>query len=250
MSASLRIENLRKSFGGIVVTNDLTLNVPRGSLTAVIGPNGAGKTTLFNLVTGHLRPDSGAIYLDEAEITGRSPISIVKAGVGRAFQVASLFPSFTGRDALAASAAAGAGKLTNCWSRFPDDEARNRADELVQLVGLGHCADRPCGLLSHGDQKMLDIAIALSLSPKLLLLDEPMAGMGREERHAMTDCMRRLRLQHDVTLLFIEHDMDVVFSLAESVCVLQQGAKVAEGPPSVVRSDANVIKAYLGSDFE
>ena len=250
MSASLRITDLSKSFGGVVVTNKLNLDVPGGSLTAIIGPNGAGKTTLFNLITGKLKPDAGQILLDDVDLTGRSLLSIVAAGVGRAFQVANLFPTFTVRDAIAASIGAKRGRLAKLWSTFPEPELAARADKLVELVGLSEVTDRVCGTLSHGDQKLLDIAMALAMDPKLLLLDEPMAGMGKEERQAMMACIKRLWSGGGVTLVFIEHDMDVVFSLAQSVCVLQQGTKIASGSPAEIRKHPDVIRAYLGSDFE
>ena len=250
MSASLKIKELSKSFGGVVVTNKLNLDVPAGSLTAIIGPNGAGKTTLFNLITGKLKPDAGQILLDNVELTERSLLSIVAAGVGRAFQVANLFPTFTVRDAIAASVGAKRGHLAKPWSTFPEPQLAARAEELVELVGLFDVADRVSGTLSHGDQKLLDIAMALALDPKLLLLDEPMAGMGKEERQAMTACIKRLWSGGGVTLVFIEHDMDVVFSLAQSVCVLHQGTKIASGPPAEIRKHPDVVRAYLGSDFE
>lgn len=250
MSASLSIRGLSKRFGGVVVTKELDLDAPSGSLTAVIGPNGAGKTTLFNLISGTLRPDAGRILLDDAELVGRSPLAIVSAGVGRAFQVANLFPTFTVREAIAGSVGAKRARLSRPWSSFPDAELLARADEIAALVGLTRVADRVGSTLSHGDQKLLDIALALALDPRLLLLDEPMAGMGHEERVGMTDCIRRLWSQGGMTVVFIEHDMDVVFALAERVCVLQQGAKIAMGTPDEIRRHPDVIKAYLGNDFE
>lgn len=250
MSGSLDIQNVVKRYGGIVVTNDLSIHVPSGSLSAIIGPNGAGKTTLFNLITGVVRPEEGSIRVDGQELTGLSPTAIVRSGVGRAFQVASLFPTFTVIETLAACIAVHDGKLTRIIGNFPPLSVTQRARALADLVGLGDIVDRISGTLSHGDQKLLDIAIALANKPKVLLLDEPMAGMGHDERQAMVGCIKRLWREEGTTLLFVEHDMDVVFGIAQHVVVMQLGAKIAEGTPQEVRTNPAVVKAYLGENFQ
>lgn len=248
MSASLELKNVQKKFGGVVATNDLSLSVPKNSLTAIIGPNGAGKTTLFNIITGHLKPDSGSISLDGESIVGLSRMALVKKGIGRSFQIASLFPTFRVLDTVVSSMSAGEDRLRNPFARGRSADLVRSADEIVEIVGLGDRRSSLSSQLSHGDQKLLDIAIAMALKPRILLLDEPMAGMGREERRLMTECMQRLHKQFGLTLIFIEHDMDVVFSVAETVGVLQQGRIIAHGEPAYVRNHPDVIKAYLGSE--
>lgn len=250
MSGSLEIKNVFKRYGGIVVTNDLSIHVPPGSLSAIIGPNGAGKTTLFNLITGVVKPEKGLISLGGKELTGMSPTAIVRSGVGRAFQVASLFPTFTVIETLAACIAVHDGKLKRIIGSFPPLSLMQRARELAGLVGLSAVVNRVSGTLSHGDQKLLDIAIALASKPKVLLLDEPMAGMGHDERQSMVSCIQRLWKEEGTTLLFVEHDMDVVFGIAQHVVVMQLGTKIAEGTPTEVRSNPAVIKAYLGENFQ
>ncbi|MSP03988.1 MAG: ABC transporter ATP-binding protein [Acetobacteraceae bacterium] len=242
----LKVENLVKSFGGVAATRDVTLDFPAGSLTAVIGPNGAGKTTLFNLITGHLKPDSGKILLDGENIVGLSPAQVVHRGLGRAFQVASIFPSLTVLEAMTAAVTSHQGVSGNMWRRFPTDAAQNRAKEHLELLGLADVGGLLSKNLSHGDQKLLDIGLALALEPKVLLLDEPTAGMGPEERWAMIEKVQALWRLGGMTLVFIEHDMDIVFKIAQTVRVLRYGAVLAEGAPDEIRNNEAVIDAYLG----
>lgn len=249
MTARLELKGLSKSFGGLTVTNEVSLAFEPGSLTAVIGPNGAGKTTLFNLVTGRLRPDRGQVLLDGVNLVGREPGAIARAGVGRAFQIASLFPSFTVAESLAAAVASHEGALGRMWGRFPGTHAAERARHVMSLTGLEGLAGRGCATLSHGDRKLLDIALALALQPKILLLDEPTAGMGREEAQAMISRIHQVWKQEKLTLIFIEHDMKLVFGLAQTVRVLRQGSVLAEGTPEEIRRHPAVIEAYLGSEF-
>jgi branched-chain amino acid transport system ATP-binding protein len=243
----LRIENLHKSFGGVHATRDVTLDFAPQSLSAIIGPNGAGKTTFFNLITGRLVPDSGRILLEGEDLVGRSPVEIVRRGVGRAFQVASIFPSLTVEEALTAAVLSHRQEAGRMFSRFPPAAARVRAHEVMELVGMTGVAGVASRNLSHGDQKLLDIALALALEPRVLLLDEPTAGMGPEERWQMIDKVRRLWQAEKMTLIFIEHDMDIVFKIAETVRVLVYGAVLAEGTPEQIRSHPRVIEAYLGT---
>jgi branched-chain amino acid transport system ATP-binding protein len=247
MSARLTLVELSKHFGGVAATERVSLDFAPGSLTAVIGPNGAGKTTLFNLIAGRIKPDAGQILLDGQNIAGLREAAIVRRGIARAFQIAGIFPRFTVADSVASAVLAQRRQSHVAFRRFPLPAAAERAREIIDLVGLGASAGQLAQQLSHGDQKLLDIALALALEPKVLLLDEPTAGMGREERWQMIDKVYALWQRRKMTLVFIEHDMDIVFKIAQSVRVLRYGRVLAEGPPEQVRDDPAVIEAYLGS---
>ena len=246
----LTIENLRKSFGGVVAMNGVSLHFDAGSLTAVIGPNGAGKTTFFNLITGAFRADAGRVMLGGEDLAGLHAPEIVRRGIGRAFQIASIFPSLTVREAILGAVNAHRGWYAKLRRRFPLAEARSQADEVMELVGLQARAATLSGNLSHGDQKLLDIALALALQPRVLLLDEPTAGMGSEERWQMIETVYQLWQRKPLTLIFIEHDMDIVFKYAQTIRVLSYGKVLAEGKPDEVRRNPLVIEAYLGAHFE
>jgi len=246
----LRVEHLSKSFGGVAAIADVSMDFPEGSLTAIIGPNGAGKTTFFHLISGALRPDSGRILLGGEDVAGLPAPELVARGVGRAFQVAQLFPTMTVEHALRAALMAHDGYSANMLRRFPMPQTRERAWEAMELLGLQAKAGTVSGNLSHGDQKLLDIALALVLRPKVLLLDEPVAGMGPEERSQMIDTVHRLWLRGGLTLVFIEHDMDIVFRIAQNVYVLSYGKLLAHGTPDEIRSNPLVIEAYLGAPQE
>ena len=246
----LRLNGISKSFGGLKATDDLSLDFKAGSLSAIIGPNGAGKTTLFNLITGRLVPDAGTIELDGENITGRSPAEIVHRGIARAFQVASVFPTMTVSEQMQAAVLAHRRRIHDAWKPFGQEGAQSRADELIELLGLGSRAHLRASQLSHGDQKLLDIGLALALEPRVLLLDEPTAGMGPDERWQMIERVQRLWQAGGMTLVFIEHDMDIVFAHAQTVRVLYYGGLLAEGTPEQIRSNQAVIDAYLGHGFE
>jgi len=246
----LKIEHLRRSFGGVAAIDDVSLEFQPGTLTALIGPNGAGKTTLFNLVSGALRPDAGRILFDGEDLCALSRAAIVRRGIGRAFQVASLFPSLSVEDSLMGALLAHRGQASAVHRRFPLPETRRRAGEAMELLGLSGKAGTLARNLSHGDQKLLDIALALVLQPRVLLLDEPTAGMGPEERWLMIDRVRRLWQSEQMTLVFIEHDMDIVFRIAQSIRVLCYGKVLAEGAPAEIRANPAVIEAYLGAPLE
>ncbi len=250
MTARLTITGLIKRFGGVIATNDVSMEFPPGSLTAIIGPNGAGKTTFFNLITGKLKPDAGQIRLDGIDIAGRPEAEIVRLGIGRAFQVASIFPRFTVEEALTAAVLSHRRQTGSLFHRFPLPDATKRAREVMALTGLEHAAATPSRFLSHGDQKLLDIALALALEPQVLLLDEPTAGMGPDERWKMIERVQRLWTEVGMTLVFIEHDMDIVFKIAQTIRVLRYGAVLAEGTADEIRANQAVIDAYLGTSLE
>jgi branched-chain amino acid transport system ATP-binding protein len=244
----LEVRSLSKSFGGVRATDNVTLDFADGSLTAVIGPNGAGKSTFFNLITGALRPDAGQILVQGVDMVGRTPADIVRHGIGRAFQVASIFPSLTVQETMLAAVCADQRFAGVLHRRFPLAETRDRAEHAMEMLGLTNKRNRTAATLSHGDQKLLDIALALVLDPKVLLLDEPTAGMGPEERWRMIDKVREFWETQKITVVFIEHDMDVVFKIAPRIVVLCYGRILATGTPDAIRNNSAVIEAYLGAE--
>jgi branched-chain amino acid transport system ATP-binding protein len=248
MTACLEIHKVNKRFGGLVAICDVSLHFPPSCLSAIIGPNGAGKTTLFNLITGRIRADSGRILLNGEDLVGKRPGDIARRGIGRAFQVASLFSTFSVRDSLAAAVLSHRRRLADPFAAFPPADAIERANEVMVLAGLQQHSGRLASSLSHGDQKLLDIALALALEPSVLLLDEPTAGMGRDEARLMMERVQRMWEAEKITLIFIEHDMDIVFGIAQTVHVLRYGALLAEGTPQEVRKHPDVVEAYLGSE--
>lgn len=244
----LELQNISKSFGGLKATQDVSVNFPAGSLNAVIGPNGAGKTTLFNQITGRLTPDTGKVMFDGQNLVGRSSLSVTRAGVVRAFQVAALFPTLTVRESLAAAVTSRRKGSWEMFGRFPSRPAEKRADEIAEMLGMEDRLHVVSKELSHGDQKLLDIGLALALDPKVLLMDEPTAGMGPDERWRMIDKVHALWKSQNLTIVFIEHDMDIVFKIAQTIHVLCYGALLASGTAAEIRANQNVIDAYLGSD--
>ncbi|AMV48325.1 ABC transporter ATP-binding protein [Paraburkholderia caribensis] len=243
----LEVKNLAKSFGGVKATNDVSLNFPDGSLSAVIGPNGAGKTTFFNLISGRIRPDEGQVMFEGTDLVGLPSHEVARRGIVRAFQVASLFPSLTVRASLEAALTSHQGHTWRMFSRFPTRDATRSADEIIETLGLQKRAHHPSGTLSHGDQKLLDMGLALALQPKVLLLDEPTAGMGPDERWKMIDKIHALWAAEKLTIVFIEHDMDIVFKISQTVAVLRYGTLLAQGTPEEIRLNPDVVEAYLGT---
>ena len=244
----LSIQNLDKHFGGVHATRNVSIEFPQGSLTAIIGPNGAGKTTFFNLISGAFRPDAGRIVFDGQDIVGKSSLEVVRLGMVRAFQVAAIFPSLTVSEAITAAVTS---YLQGSWTflrRFPVPETRARTAEIIELLGLEDKASTLSRNLSHGDQKLLDIGLALAMEPKVLLLDEPTAGMGPDERWRMIGKVQHLWEVKKMTVLFIEHDMDIVFKIAQKIHVLKYGAVLAQGTADEIRRNQDVIDAYLGAD--
>lgn len=250
MEPILQLKSVNKAFGGLRVTNELNFSVFPGEISAIIGPNGAGKTTLFNQITGHLLPDSGEILLNGQNIVGSSPQAIVKMGMGRAFQIASIFPEETVLDNIKAASLSNLNQTLKFWRPAKVfKRATDSAYAILTSLGLENQADRLAFELAHGDQKLLDIAIALALEPTILLLDEPTAGMSPEERVQTRKMIGEIRKKYDLTLVFIEHDMDMVFDIAQIVRVLQQGSLLAEGTPEEIQQNSEVVSAYLGEEL-
>ena len=241
----LQIESLTKSFEGFVAVNGARLEVEQGEVVAVIGPNGAGKTTLFHLITGQLAPDSGSIRFEGKEISGTAPHRICRMGIARSYQVVNLFSRQSVFENVQVAVLARRGKTFSLF-RPSATMAVEETREILQSVGLGDKADRICGMLSHGDQKVLEIAIALGSRPRLLILDEPTAGMSPEETAQTLALMKRLVAEFGLTILFCEHDMGMVFSIADRIMVMQQGQTIVEDTPEAVRSNLQVQEAYLG----
>ena len=250
MTGLLQLDEVHKAFGGLTVTNGVSLAVQAGEIAAIIGPNGAGKTTLFNQITGHLAPDAGRILFADQDLVGLSPQKIVARGLARSFQIASLFPDETVLNNVRAACLSRLNQTRRLWRPLQNfKQATDEAYAVLENLGLGGQAERLAFELAHGDQKLLDIGIALVLKPKLLLMDEPTAGMSPEERHLTRDMIKKLWAQYDLTLVFIEHDMDMVFGIADTVMVLQQGTLIARGTPDEIRANRDVITAYLGEEI-
>jgi branched-chain amino acid transport system ATP-binding protein len=241
----LRVEAVSKSFDGFMAVNQANLAVEDGALVAVIGPNGAGKTTLFNLITGQLKPDTGKILFGEEEIGGLAPHEICKRGIARAFQIANIFPRLTVFENVQVAVLSQQRRSLNLFHPA-QNLAVEETSSILASAGLLNQARRLAGALSHGDQKVLEIAIALGSQPKLLILDEPTAGMSPEETAATMELVKRLAQTRGITILFCEHDMDIVFSVAQSIMVMRQGRTIIQGKPEEVRQNREVQEAYLG----
>ncbi len=246
MTALLELEGLARYFGALGAVNGVSLSVGEHERRAIIGPNGAGKTTLFNMITGQVAPTRGRVLFGGRPITGLPPHRIARQGISRSFQRNNLFPRLPVRENLRLAAAAGGRgsyDLFGSIARLAEPLARAR--EVAAAVGLADRLDDQAGRLSYGEQRQLEIGVALATSPRLLLLDEPTAGMSPEETHRMTRLLAGL--PREVTILIIEHDMDVVFSLADRITVLHYGEVLVEGAPEAVRRDPRVYEVYLGT---
>ena len=241
----LEVRGLSKSFGGFRAVSDVDLAVAEGEIAAVIGPNGAGKSTLFNLITGHLRPSAGSVFVDGRDVTGVAPHKICGMGLGRSFQRTNIFPKLTVLENVRAALLAHRGQGLNLWSRA-NRLCGGEAETLLASIGLAGQVDAVAGTLSYGNQKQLELGIALASDPKILLLDEPTAGMSASETHETMALIARIARERGLTLLFTEHDMAVVFSIAQRIAVMHQGRVIAHGDPAAVRADAQVRRVYLG----
>ncbi|CAN5702996.1 ABC transporter ATP-binding protein [soil metagenome] len=241
----LQVDGLHKAFGGVQAVEDVSFAVSAGELLALIGPNGAGKSTCFNMLNGQLAPDSGVVRLSGRDIVGRSPRAIWRLGVGRTFQITATFSSLSVRENVQMALYSHAGKLRSLLSRF-GAALRAEADALLQQVGMLDQAERICGVLAYGDLKRVELAMALANQPRLLLMDEPTAGMAPKERVALMELTARLARAQQIAVLLTEYDMDVVFSQADRIIVLDRGRLIAGGLPADVRANPDVQAVYLG----
>jgi branched-chain amino acid transport system ATP-binding protein len=243
----LETRGLSKSFGGVRAVSGVDLAMPKGEIRALIGPNGAGKTTFFNMLTGQLRADAGSVLFKGERLSGLPPYAVWRRGVSRTFQITATFATLTALDNVRVARLSHTGKtysLLEAASRLQAPEAR----ALLDQVGLLEQADRVAGVLAYGDLKKLELAVALANDPEVLLLDEPTAGMAPAERGALMALTERIARARGLTVLFTEHDMDVVFAVADRIMVLHQGRVIADGPPAQVRADAQVQRVYLGEE--
>jgi branched-chain amino acid transport system ATP-binding protein len=244
----LEVKNVTKRFGSLIAVRDVSLTVPKGELRAVIGPNGAGKTTFFNLISGFFPPSAGTIAFDGRDITALPAHQRVALGMARTFQITEIFPELTLFENVRIAAEVADGYRLRPWiSRAERTRIARHVEEMLELAGLGAKSGRLVGELAHGDQRAAEIAMALALRPRLLLLDEPTAGMGDQETYAMTQLIRRLHRAGNLTIVLIEHDMRVVFHLADRITVLDQGNFLADGTPDEIAGNEAVQAAYLGS---
>ena len=243
----LRLEHLSKSYGALRVTEDVSLDIAPGELHAIIGPNGAGKTTLVHQISGLARSNAGKILFDGADVTARTMAERVRLGLARSFQITSILPGFTALENVAIAVQARSGSSFRFFASARRDPLLSEpARELLARFGLGGRADVPAALLSYGEKRQLELAVALATDPKLLILDEPLAGTSHDESRAVVEILRGLKGR--MTILLIEHDMEAVFSLADRVSVLVYGRLIATGTPAAIRADAQVRAAYLGEE--
>ncbi len=243
----LSARGLTKRFGGLAAVNDVSLDLWRGRIHAVIGPNGAGKSTLTNLLSGDLPPTAGTVTLDGADVTGRAPEAIARAGLGRSYQKTNIFLPFTVWENVRLAAQSRAQHPARWLHRATGFAATNaRAGRALELAGLAPRRDAIAGTISHGEQRQLEIAMTLATEPRVLLLDEPLAGMGTAEAERLVDLLQRLKADH--AMLLVEHDMDAVFALADRLTVMVNGQVIASGTPPEIRADAGVQAAYLGEE--
>ena len=248
--ALLQAHRLVKRFGALTATDEASLEVRAGETHALIGPNGAGKTTLIHQISGALAPDGGGLFFDGEDVTALSMPQRVRGGLVRSFQITSIYRRFTVLDNVVLAVLARRPAVPSWWRPARADEAAYAdAEAMLALVGLTAMADRVAGALAHGEQRQLELALALAARPRLLLLDEPMAGMGPDESARMVELLSALKAQR-LTLLLVEHDMDAVFRLADRVSVLVSGRVIATGTPDEIRNDAAVRQAYLGDEVE
>jgi branched-chain amino acid transport system ATP-binding protein len=246
MTALLQVRGLTRSFGGVRAVDGVSFDLGRGELLALIGPNGAGKSTCFNMINGQLRPDAGEVLLDGENIIGKKPRDIWRLGVGRTFQIAATFHSMTVIENVQMALISHAGKTFRAWTPAAS-HFRDEAQALLAQVGMEAHAANPSSVLAYGDVKRVELAIALANRPKLLLMDEPTAGMAPRERNELMALTKRLVVANDIGVLFTEHSMDVVFAVADRMIVLARGRLIAEGSGEAVRDNPKVREVYFGS---
>ena len=247
----LEVRGVSKQFGSLVAVRNVSLNVPAGQLRAVIGPNGAGKTTFFNMISGAVQPTSGSVQFDGRDVTQVAPWRRVALGMARTFQITEIFPELAVAENLRIAVETASGLRLRPWiGRSAARAVARHVEEMLVLTGLASKSGRLVGELAHGDQRVAEIAMALALRPRLLLLDEPTAGMGEQETFEITQLIRRLHRDRALTIVLIEHDMRVVFHLADRIAVLDQGRLIGDGTPQQIAADAAVQSAYLGQPAE
>ena len=240
----LKTQNLTKRFGGLTAVNRVTLEIEEGKITSIIGPNGAGKTTFFNLLTGFYKPDEGRIFFKNEDITRLPVYKIIRKGISRSFQVLQLFEDFTVMENVWIGVQAGKGYGKELFSSSEFQDVKEKTVEMIEKIGLSDRMDTPIRYLSHGERRIVDVIISLTSNPELLLLDEPMAGLASEERVKMSGFIKEL--SKDLTIVVVEHDMDVVFSISDKIAVMHQGRLIAVGSPEEIRQNEQVQQAYLG----
>ncbi len=250
MQALLSVTALGKSFGGVRAVKAVTFDVAAGEMVALIGPNGAGKSTCFNMLNGQIRPDTGSIAFAGRELVGMAPRDVWRLGVGRTFQITATFASMTVRENVQLTLLSHHRRLNSPLASALRTQFVEQADEALERVGMRDQAERPASILAYGDLKRLELAVALANDPRLLLMDEPTAGMGPAERIALMALTSAIAKEKRIAVLFTEHDMDVVFGHADRVMVLDRGELIAEGSPALVRSNQRVRAVYLGSRAE
>jgi branched-chain amino acid transport system ATP-binding protein len=244
----LRMDNVSRHFGNLKAVDGVTFEMHAGEMRAVIGPNGAGKTTFFNLISGLLPPTSGHVIFEGENITEQTIVDRVAKGIIRTFQITEILPDLSVFENIRVGVETAAKLNSKPWiSRSERAAVKERVVELMEIVNLADKANRTVGELAHGDQRVVEVAVALSGRPRLLLLDEPTAGMGDTETDHMVDLVRRLHQDQNMSILFIEHDMDIVFGIAQHITVLDQGRVLADGTPNAISNDPKVRAAYLGS---
>jgi len=244
----LGTQGLIKTFGGLIAIDNVTFEIEKGELSSIIGPNGAGKTTLFNLLTGHLLPDSGKVIFNGKDITRLPPYEICRMGIGRSFQHINIFPRLSVFDNVQAAVLSRKGKFVNIFSPAKN-MVKKETIQVLETVDLDDKRSMPAELLAYGDQKRLEIGIALALQPMLLLLDEPTAGMSPEETAGIATLINRVVQNQGLTALFVEHDMSVVFGISQKIRVMHLGRIIATGTPEEIRADDQVQRIYLGEEL-
>ncbi len=247
----LKVEGLTHRYGDFIALKDVSLEVGRGCLTALIGPNGAGKTTFYNVISGRFKPSEGRIFFDRREITGMEPYKLSAMGLSRSFQITNIFSDLTVLENVMVPIVLHQGKGFHLWSILENDvELKNEALKVLDMVGLSDVADRPARELAYGDKRLIEVGIVLASQPRLVLLDEPTAGMNPEETEQMIHLIRNLAQKLGTTFFLTEHDMKVVFSIAEYIYVLHQGQLLAKGTPEQIKENIKVREAYLGGTID
>jgi branched-chain amino acid transport system ATP-binding protein len=250
MAHLLAVDGLSRRFGGLMAVSDVSFAVEKGEIFGIIGPNGAGKTTLFNVIAGHYRPSAGSVHFEGSDISGQSSDAIARRGIARTFQAVHVYAEHSARENLRRAEVIG--RCHNPLAYFTRHRQHSQVDlgEVARFVGLQEHLESPAGSLAYGLQKILGIGMAMMVAPKLLLMDEPAAGLNPSEKKAASVLIRRLRDELGITILLVEHDMPLVMGVCDRILVINRGKPIALGTPAEVKADASVIEAYLGEDYE